>query len=374
MKKHLAWLGVFGVLALGGCVTRQARESTNQPEPSHGAPQAEATTPQPGLLRVTLALGDGSKVIGEPVLAVLPLRMDYTKMEIPFTKISSLKFTAGTTNAVVTLANGDKLSAVPGITELRLTTLFGKVTIQLKLMTSLTVSAGGVSAVPRDGLILWFPFDGVQGPEVTDASEQGHAGKLFAGARIVADEGRRRDVLELDGRGAHIRVPGSPDFALTNLTFLCWVKLQDWNKENYFLSTLSPNAADGGYQFYIEGASRLAFGGRPPHGAVPMAVRVKLENAERDTWHFIAVTFAYNDGSYQTRTFFDGKLIRGSETQSALINYVGQELHIGTNCDSAAAGLGAHSQREFEGRMDDLMLFTRALSAEEIAALYNAQK
>ncbi|MCX7006917.1 MAG: hypothetical protein NTY53_06660 [Kiritimatiellaeota bacterium] len=274
MKKHLAWLSVIGVLALGAAL--HAEESAAKAEP----------------LRITLTLSDGSKVIGEPTLTALPLQTDYSKMEIPLAKISSLKFTAGATNAVVTLANGDKLSAVPGIAELRLTTLFGKVTIPLKLVTGFTVSAGGAAAVPHDGLILWFPFDGVQGAEVTDASEHGHTGKLFAGARIVADEGRRRDVLELDGNGAHIRVPGSPDFALTNLTFAVWLKPAGWscqpNAPHVMLSTVSLDSFDG-WEFFIGGPHQICWHCRLPEERKELtnAVDVSFEN-DAD-WHFCAL-------------------------------------------------------------------------------------
>jgi hypothetical protein len=339
--------------------------------------QAEELTPRPEPLRITLTLGDGSKVIGKPALAALPLQTDYTKMEIPFAKISALKFTTGTTNVAVTLANGDKLSAVPGVTELRLTTLFGQVTIPLKLVTGLTVSAGGTSAAPREGLVLWFPFDGVQGPEVTDASEHGHTGHLFAGARIVADEGRRRDVLELDGRDAHIPVPGSPEFCLTNATFTFWLKPTQWSCQTDvlqdILSTISYDSFDG-WQFYICGQHQIVWHCRTPDDHKELNTAVKLDFDNDADWHFLAFTFAYQDGHYAVTTYCDGKAVKQEEHAAGVMGYSGQIMRIGIGHDSLAAGRGANYPRDFQGRMDDLMLFNRALGAQEIAALYKAQQ
>lgn len=370
------WAGTLGAATLVGCVTRPAGESTSQPEPPHGTPQAEATTPQPGPLRVTLTLSDGSKVIGEPALTALPLQTDYSKMEIPLLRILSLKFPPAATNAVVTLANGNKLSAALGVTELRLATLFGKVTIPLQLVTSMTVSAGGTVTIPRDGLVLWFPFDGVHGQEVADASEHDHTGKLFYGARIVADEGRRRDVLELD-RGAHIRVPGSLDFALTNLTFVVRLKpargFETFRANQVFMSTVSLDSFDG-WEFFISGPGEVAWHCRLPQDHKELIKGVKLGLEDEAAWHFLAFTFAYAEGCYTVATYCDGKLLHREKNAAEVMAYSGQAMHIGINYDSPTADQGRNFQREYQGRMDDLMLFSRALSEQEITALYNSQR
>lgn len=355
----VGWSGLIGTVAFG--LALQAAELTPQVEP----------------LRVTLTLSDGSKLIGQPALATLPLQTEYSRMEIPFAKISTLKFAAGATNVTAVLVNGDKLSAVPGIAELRLTTLFGKVAIPLTLVTGLAVSAGGTATAARDGLILWFPFDGVTGPDVTDASDHGHTGKLFSGARIVADEGRRRDVLELDGGGAHIRVPGSADFCLTNVTLTVWLKPQQWKVSEVaqvILCTLTPRNTDGGFEAYMADDSILVWECRFPRRHAPLTWQTALGELQPETWHFVAITCDYQNGKYVLRSYLDGKLIQQDESVRDVMAYNGQEVHIGANYDSAAAGLGQMSGRIFTGRMDDLMLYNRALSAEEIAALYNAQK
>jgi len=361
MKNRWAWwIGMIGGVICG--TTLQAAALTAKPEP----------------LRVACTLSDGSQVIGQPALTALQLQTEYSRLEIPFAKIAALKFAAGATNVAVTLVNGDKWSAVPGITELRLTTLFGKVTIPLKLVTGLTVSTGGTAASAHAALMLWYPFDAVTGPDVTDASAHGHTGKMFRGARIVADVDRRRDVLELDGGGAHIRVPGSPDFCLTNATLAVWLKPSEWscqpNAPHMILSTLTPRNADGGYEAYVADNSMLVWACRFPRRNAPLSWQAALGELQPDTWHFVAVTCDYQDGKYGLRSYLDGKLVQQDESVRDVMAYNGQELHIGTNYDSAPAGLGQMSGRVFSGRMDDIMLYNRALSADEIAALYIAQK
>ena len=355
------WSAMFGVLALVGALP------------------AEEMAPQPEPLRLTLALSDGSKVIGRPDLAALPLQTEFAKMEIPLARIATVKFATGATNAAVTLVNGDKVSAVPGVAELLLTTLFGKVAIPLKAVTVLSVSGGGTSAAPREGLILWFPFDGVEGPEVADASGQGHAGRLFNGARIVADEGRRRDVLELDGGGAHVRVPGAPDFCLTNVTMAVWLKPSQWhcqpNSAQIVLSNLTPDGSEGGLQFQIGGDHLLGWDCRYADPSLSLSCPIELDFSNDTEWHFLAVTSDLQDGNYITHSYCDGKLLKRDEQAAhGVFAYQGQVLYLGINYDSPAAGLGRDYRREYQGRMDGLMLFNRALSEPEVAALYHAQQ
>lgn len=342
-------IGICGVLARGGALV--AAEIAAKVEP----------------LRITLALSDGSKVIGLPALAALPLQTDYSKMDIPFAKIAAVKFNGGATNAAVTLTNGDKLSAVPGIAELRLTTLFGKVTIPLKMVTGLMVSAGGAAPLLRDGLILWFPFDGAPSPEATDASGHGHNGKLVAGARMVADEGRRRDVLELDGHNAHLRVRGAPDFGLTNGTVSVWLKPSEWNcrpNAQVILSTVSSGSFDG-WEFFIGGPHLVVWHCRLPDDHRELNLEFPLELENEASWHFLAVTFVFQDDQYVVTTFCDGKTVKQEIRAASVMAYSGQIMQVGANYDAG---------RGFKGRMNDLMLFDRALSEQDIAALYNTQK
>jgi len=240
-----------------------------------------------------------------------------------------------------------------------------------------TVALGGCAAMPHKGLVLWFPFDGTQGEAVADASGHEHSGKLFAGARIVADAGRRRDVLELDGNGAHIRVPGSPDFALTNLTFAVWLKPAEWscrpNAPHVILSTVSLSSFDG-WEFFIGGPHQICWHCRLPEEHKELATPVTLDFVNDADWHFCAFTFVYQDGHYVATTYCDGKPVKQDEHTASVMGYSGQVMHVGINYDSPAAELGRNYQREYQGRMDDLMLFNRALSEQEIAALYNAQK
>jgi len=371
VEKFLMWMGVLGALALGGCATRPAGEA------SPSAAQTGTAALQQAPLRVTLVLRDGSKVTGQPALAALPLRTDYTKVDMPLAKILAVKFSADARNAVVSLANGDKLSAVPGLAELKVTTVYGKVVIPLKLIASLTVSAGGTSAAARDGLILWFPFDGVTGPDVADASGHGHTGQLFAGARIVADAGRRRDVLELERRGAHVRVPGSPDFALTNLTFTVWLKPAEWscqpNASHVILSTVTMDSFDG-WEFFIGGPHQICWHCRLPEDRQELSTPATLDFENDADWHFVAFTFAYQEGHYAVTTYCDGKPLKQEEHAANAMGCSGQIMHIGINYDSPAAGLGHNNRREYHGRMDDLMLFNCALDEQKIAALYRAQR
>ncbi len=342
---------------------------------------AAAAAPATNLpLRVTATLSDGSKLIGEPALKALPLRTDYTRLELPLDKITTLKFSPQTNTVALALANGDKLSATLDLAELRLTTLVGKVSLPLKLLTALTVNPGGAAAaVAPEGLVLWYRFEGAQGADLADASGREHTGKLFHGARVVSDEGRRREVLELDGRGAHVRVPGSPDFAVTNATLIVWLKPAQWSFSSgnvpTVLSSLTPNGSAGGIQFHLGGNRTCAWVGCLANQDRNFSSDFELPVFTENEWHCLAVTCNLQGAQYRVTFFLDGQPAKeGDHTVSGGLGYSGQPFYIGINYDSPAAEQGRNYRREYGGRMDDLMLFNRALSADEIAALYQQQR
>jgi hypothetical protein len=59
--------------------------------------------------RLVLELTDGSRVVGTPQIATLPLQTDFAKVDVPLERVRSVKFAADHATASVTLANGDRL-------------------------------------------------------------------------------------------------------------------------------------------------------------------------------------------------------------------------------------------------------------------------
>ncbi|MEI6150406.1 MAG: hypothetical protein WCS01_15000, partial [bacterium] len=91
MKNHLFWIGVCAATAL----ITAAGEETVLKESS---------------LRLELDLVDGSRLIGTPSLATVPVQTSYAKMDIPLTQIQTIKIGDDHETVTLNLRNGDTLT------------------------------------------------------------------------------------------------------------------------------------------------------------------------------------------------------------------------------------------------------------------------
>ena len=380
MRTRRAAITVF-LLVLGIGVGRGAislgPEVPAPAAPPAAVPSSTAPPSEPEPLRLKLTLSDGSQIIGVPSATVWPATTSFTDMQVPLERIRTADFSRERAEVVLVMENGDRLTAVPKFPEFGLTTKFGKVTIPLALVTHCAVLPGGNRAVLRDGLVLSFSFNQVEGTGVADESERGHTGTLHDGAKIVTDA-HRGPVLELDGRAAHLRVAGSPDFQLTNATVSVWLQPDSWaipeNTAQPILASVTPNSREGGLEFKLDHPSQATWAGcTADNRQVIAAGLLHVEVGDRQ-WHHLAGTLDYRDGRYLMRVYLDGELLKEETLASEALAYGGQGLDVGISYDSPAAKMGMNCARQYKGRMDDLLLFNRALSDEEILRLYNAGK
>jgi|LakMenEpi03Aug12_release.lakeMendotaPanAssembly.Ray.scaffolds.fasta_scaffold315011_2 hypothetical protein len=102
-------------------------------------------------LRLAIDLVDGSRLIGTPGIATVPVQTSYAKMDVPLTQIQALKIGDDHETVTLNLRNGDKLTGVISLKPIELKTVFGPASIGIEHIQQLRVTLGG-----RDrGLILW---------------------------------------------------------------------------------------------------------------------------------------------------------------------------------------------------------------------------
>ncbi len=94
-------------------------------------------------LRLILDLQDGSRLIGIPSIGSLRIRTSFADMDVPLTKIGSLRLTGDRETVSVESANGDRITGTWGLESLELQTVFGTVTIQGEHIVALRVLPGG---------------------------------------------------------------------------------------------------------------------------------------------------------------------------------------------------------------------------------------
>jgi hypothetical protein len=203
--------------------------------------------------------------------------------------------------------------------------------------------------VPVDGLALRLRFDETSGAEVADAAG-GPPGRVHGTA--AWEPGRYGNALRFNGVDTFVRFddrpPLDPDRAMT---IAAWVRADDWTG-NYRI--VQKGAADN--QF------RLTREVKPSTGMlfeIKQVGSVMARLPETDGWHHLAATF---DGK-ALRIYWDGARAAERAVLSGSIPRTPDALCVGTKREGAPPG------DYFKGLMDELLIYSRALTEAEIAAL-----
>ena len=204
-------------------------------------------------------------------------------------------------------------------------------------------------------LVGWWDFEEGSGSSVPDRSGWGNAGTWNgAGAHYTTNSKLGRYSANFNGADDYVQVPDAASLKPgTQLTVMGWFNsLAISNSglmgrtgsgspnEVFFAMIYQPNAS---LRWYINGTAENY--GSPAAGQ----------------WqHFAAV---YDSAAQTKKVYLNGSLA-GQTTQSGALNTAqAYPLRIGAYYYTSASSF-------FGGKMDDMRVYNRALSAEEIAAIY----
>jgi len=218
----------------------------------------------------------------------------------------------------------------------------------------------------RDGLVAYYPFNG----NADDESGNGNDGTLSGIVNFVPDRfAVDSSSIEIEKLPSGIIIPSSPkleELDPSEHTVTYWIKAPSGlpQKTKYVFNR---NAGRNQQWFYIfdtfesgnelYGAVRAGSG--PGISDLPATGRLEL-----GTWH--QVTFSTN--SDVTVIFVDG-IVQGQYDRLVWNNSLsGIDFILGYTRDEHG------SNNQFVGLLDDLRIYDRALSAEEVKALYEFEK
>ena len=223
------------------------------------------------------------------------------------------------------------------------------------LALGLTVSAQIPDYVPADGLVAWYPFNG----NASDESGNGNDGEV-AGATIAADHLGGQSAFHFNGNGDQINIPHSPELTpAEQVTVSVWCNAETLEGKNLVSSGTHVNITQR--SFYVWGPDEMGqcrF--RINAGGVEEDV---FSSASFGTSEWIHVIGTY-DGAHM-KLYVNGQL-EGELDKSGLMNQHGYGTTIGGNI------FYAWSDYWFQGRIDDVGIWSRALSEEEVFTLHNA--
>lgn len=223
-------------------------------------------------------------------------------------------------------------------------------------ITPVSTSSSACATAPTAGLVNLWSGDGSTVDSVT-----GRSGTIQGAVTYVAGKGGR--AFSFDGNGAAVLSAPAPAINQLPLTIAAWVRPALRTDGTDFPT----NAVSDDQPFH----AGHGFG----VNVFPGGSQLKIEDHGTDTFHvvpgvsFVAnrwyhVAVAYTPG--RATIYVDGRLVdRDTYGQGALtgVNFVRIGEH---NDDAGTYG----TRRFFKGAIDDVRLYARALSADEVAHLY----
>lgn len=228
------------------------------------------------------------------------------------------------------------------------TTLYGPVSIQ----------KSGQGTIPLNGLVLYYNFNSAASP-VPDQSGLGRVGTI-SGATWVPN-GIAGGAYSFNGTSSYINAGRIPELeGAVNYTVSLWVKAGNCSGTRfYFTYDCDDNAGNNAssrdaYFIWANAISKLDFGAATGSEIYYPATVNMADSA----WHHLVLVRAANTVS----VYANGILQASAVVTYSVTGGSTYKLRLGHPMNASA----------FDGLMDEFMVYNRALSSDEVAALYFA--
>lgn len=210
---------------------------------------------------------------------------------------------------------------------------------------------------PNRGLVGWWKFDETLGKTAVDSSQSGQDGTLKGGLSFDSNSvaGRVGKALKFEGGDDYVEIAGYKGIVGTRpRTVTAWIKTSSSDGE------IMSWGQDEGGRMFIFGFVRGRIGVTPQGGYLYMNAQT-----HDDRWHHVAVAVEETELPNlhdHAKVFLDGDV--------AEIHNIGildlWPIDTGSDLDVTIG-------KDFQGIIDDVRLYDRALSWEEIRLLFVGQ-
>ena len=204
------------------------------------------------------------------------------------------------------------------------------------------------------GLVAFYKFDETSGTSAADSSGNNHTATLVGGASFGA--GLQNNAVTLGGNNQYVSLPAGIVSGLSTLSIAGWVKLssnQQWNRifdfgnDTTTYMFLTPNSG-----------STLRFS--ITTGGSTAEQQINATTLPTGNWEHVAVTVSGGIGSL----YVQGTQVAQNTTLTLNATSLGNTMHnwLGRSEFPSDPYLG--------GQLDNVRIYSRALSAGEVQALY----
>jgi hypothetical protein len=352
MNTSLRFFCLLAVLALGFYKLQAAPPATNG---SAG-------------FQLIADLSDGSRVIGKCGEDALKFRSDVLgEMKLSLERVRSVECQPKTNSVKLTTSSGDTLAVQFAMKEIRVETAFASVKLPVGLIRRLQVLPTGAAGKTRPGLVARWSAE-------NDAKDiiGGNDGVLEAGAGLAV--GKIGQAFNLNGVdpdshpdvGPDVRVPDSPlwNFGTKDFSIELWANFHALPPAGarigypYGGVIISNDEGAGGgnkWWFALDGrVLDLHVNGPTINNGRGIFLVQAAFTPDLNVWYHLAVTRC--DNLY---TIYVNGVAVGSQVDAHAIPDANAPLTIGS-----AEGF------YFNGLLDEVGIYSRALSAAEVQAIY----
>lgn len=212
--------------------------------------------------------------------------------------------------------------------------------------------------LPVQSMIAWWNFDQTQGSNVFDSSGNGLNGKLEGTACIITDTDRG-DVLSNAGEGGYVDCGNHSSYNMSGpMTISAWIKTNVFDKQWHAIVTKGDAAWELEMNSNID-TLRFSCDGLLETLKSNIEGTIHVNNGK---WHHVVAKY---DGA-MLALYVDG-VLDDSKSAKGEINNQTYPVCIGANA-------WGEKNRIWNGRIDDVRIYNRALSEEEIVEFYNETK
>jgi len=214
------------------------------------------------------------------------------------------------------------------------------------------------SASLPSGLKLYLPFSG----NANDASGSGHNGTVYNASLTTDRLGNANSAYSFNGTNTRIEIPDHADFHPTDITIAGWFNIVGSNGQQWqaliskTLGTTQYNSFVPVYDFSnSQIGTFICNNGNCATVFSPLSINTG--------WFHYAITF--DDAANQLKLYINGTLVNTTNTSLNLF-YDNSPLTIGCEYND-------NIQTFFvNGKIDEVMIFNRSLTAAEITQIFSA--
>lgn len=224
-----------------------------------------------------------------------------------------------------------------------------------ELITQYFFGSGDVSGqIPQRGLVAYYPFDGDTGDKSGNSLNARISGEIYV---LEGHNNESKCACLPGGIDNYMYVHFSDKLRMDEWTINLWFYYKNTVDEDGALIQMGRDKVPGSFLISMNAVYIVNSKGTTQYGTL---YNDEHQYPSPNNWHMITASVKGSDVAF----FFDGKVVWKDVMSAKYVNELTQNLYIGVSC------WFNYLEFPFEGFIDDVRIYKRALSDKEVQSLY----